>query len=223
MQDLTGQRFGRLYVVKRIGFVQYKDRRLQEYLCLCDCGNYCNRTINNLKTKNRVHSCGCFNLERIKKIEHKGHPKHGLWNTRLYKIHDAMKGRCINQNNYAYKYYGGRGICVCDEWLGENGFKNFYKWALENGYSEELTLDRIDTNSNYTPNNCRWITRKEQMENTRRTRKITHNNETHSLTWWAKKYGIPRTTLFYRLERGLSFEEAIKFGRRKAKVYVIEE
>ncbi len=213
--DLTGKKIDRLTVIKNIGFKYYKDRRLQNYLCLCDCGNYCERTIANLNVKNRFHSCGCYKLEQVIEIGHQptnALKKHGKSDERIYDTYHSMKRRCYKDTDKYYDNYGGRGIKVCEEWLGNNGFNNFYNWAINNGYQDNLTIDRIDVNGDYSPQNCRWSTRQEQMENTRRTRKFTINGETHSLTWWANKYNIPRSTVYYRLERGLNIEEALQIS-----------
>ena len=100
-------------------------------------------------------------------FEYKSKNQHSYDN--LYKRYCDMKSRCYNKNKKNYKYYGGRGIKVCDEWLGENGYNSFKKWALENGYKKELSLDKIDNNGNYSPNNCRWTTRRIQNINKRPT------------------------------------------------------
>ena len=117
------------------------------------------------------------------------------------KIHrrwKAMKERCSNKNRKDFQHYGGRGIKVCDEWV--HNFQAFYFWAKDNGFSPELTLDRIDVNKNYSPDNCRWVTQKEQCINTRLNSGITYNGKTQSITEWAKEYGINRTTLEARLK-----------------------
>lgn len=135
---------------------------------------------------------------------------HGLSKTRLYRIWCCMKNRCYNKNNVGYHNYGGRGIRVCDEWLGENGFQNFYVWAIANGYTDELTLDRIDVNSDYSPCNCRWATAKEQLNNTRCNVTVEYNGETKTLKQWADEYGINYVTLHARYRRyNWDFERAL--------------
>lgn len=119
--------------------------------------------------------------------------------TRIYSIYKGMKDRCRYKTNDNYERYGGRGIRVCEEWLAD--YMNFYNWAINNGYKEGLTLDRIDSNKNYEPDNCRWATYKEQANNTRRNNFITYNGETHTLTEWAEKLGIKRSTLTTRIHR----------------------
>lgn len=128
-------------------------------------------------------------------------------NKRLYDIYTTMKQRCYNKNHKKYKHYGGRGIKVCSEWL--ESYSNFYEWAINNGYSDNLTLDRIDTNGNYEPNNCRWATQKEQQNNKRTNTNITYNGETHNLKQWAEIKGINYKALWKRLHDGWSVERAL--------------
>lgn len=128
-------------------------------------------------------------------------------NTRIYRIWKMMKHRCNCTSYDNYKYYGARGIKVCEEWA--NSFQTFYEWSIANGYTEELTLDRIDVNGNYEPNNCRWATRKEQMNNTRFNHFATLNGCTKSLAEWAEIYGIKPATIRKRFQRGWSVEKAI--------------
>lgn len=131
---------------------------------------------------------------------------HGMCHTRLYQIWNAMRQRCENPNAISYKYYGKKGISVCEEW---KEFKNFCAWALNNGYAAHLTLDRKDSNGNYEPSNCRWATPKEQQNNTSYNRLITFQDETHNITQWADIIGIPKTTLYNRMRRGWDIERAL--------------
>lgn len=126
--------------------------------------------------------------------------------TRLYKIWGDMKNRCNNPNNTVFKFYGARNIGVCKEW---EQFEPFRDWATNNGYTDELTIDRIDVNGNYEPSNCRWVTMKEQSRNKRNNHFVTYNNETHCLSEWAERYNINYKMLFKRLKSGWSFEKAI--------------
>lgn len=153
--DLTGQRFGNLIVVEETG--RAADGSVV-WLCRCDCG----KTTKEIGTRMRngyVRSCGC------------AHVKHGYAfrgkKERLYRIWANMKTRCYNQKNKNYKNYGGRGIKICNEWLHD--FPSFYDWAMLHGYSDNLTIDRIDNDGNYEPSNCRWATPKEQRHNQRTT------------------------------------------------------
>lgn len=156
LKDLTGQRFGRRTVIGRAG----SDRRgCATWLCLCDCGNESVVTGAELR-KNRSGSCGCMRKERL--------TIHGKKKTRLYKVWEGIKTRCYNPSHKAYERYGGRGITVCDEWLHD--FQVFFNWAVANGYDEhaprgQCTIDRIDNDRGYSPDNCRWVDAKTQNNN----------------------------------------------------------
>lgn len=119
-----------------------------------------------------------------------------------------MKDRCNRVNCPAYKDYGGRGISICEEWL--DNFESFYRWAISNGYSDTLTIDRIDNNKGYSADNCRWITRTKQCLNTRYNKFIEYNGKTQTLKEWADELNIPYHKTWRRLNRGWSFERAIK-------------
>lgn len=203
-KDLTGQRFGRLTVIRAT------DQRVRSgkssyivYECLCDCGNTCfvctwQLTAKGYKGKK---SCGCLNKETGSGYIHGGS------RTPLYHVWDSMKARCNNPKNTAYKDYGGRGIRVCAEW--QNDFEVFRDWALSNGYKEDLSIDRIDVNGNYCPENCRWITIKEQQSNKRSTIRIEYNGETHTILEWSQITGIKYITLFQRIKAGWPTDKAL--------------
>lgn len=122
--------------------------------------------------------------------------KHGQKNSRLYNIWDTMKQRCFNSNQKDFKNYGGRGIIICEEWLD---FTNFYNWAMDNGYKENLTIERTDVNGNYELSNCLWVTTQEQARNTRKNHFITINGEIKTIAEWSEISGIPPKTLRYRI------------------------
>lgn len=124
---------------------------------------------------------------------------HGMSKTRMYKIWECMKYRCSNPNRPEYSHYGGRGIIVCDEWA--NDFLTFYNWSINNGYNESLTIDRIDVNGDYEPNNCRWVDMKTQANNTTRCIYITYRDKTQTLTQWCEELNLPYDTIRTRLRR----------------------
>jgi len=133
--------------------------------------------------------------------------KHGLRKSRLYRIWANMKNRCYNPNVETYKNYGSRGIEICSEWL--NDFYSFYTWAINHGYNDSLTIDRIDFYSGYSPENCRWVTIREQSLNKRTNHYVTLNNKTHPLDEWSRIFGINSKTVRSRLDRGWSYEKAL--------------
>ena len=131
---------------------------------------------------------------------------HNMSYSRLYRIHNLMKNRCSNPKHTHYKNYGGRGIKVCDEWMK---FETFMEWALSNGYKDNLELDRIDNDKNYEPNNCQWITHKENNNKRGNNRIIELNGQAKTLSEWAEIYNISSNTIWSRLERGWETERAI--------------
>ena len=133
---------------------------------------------------------------------------HGSSKSRLYQVWCAMKERCNNPHNKSFKNYGGKGVRVCGEWA--NDFKSFAEWAMANGYHESLTIDRIDGKGWYSPENCRWVTHREQNRNYSRNHFLTYDGVTLCLADMADKYGVNRATLIYRLKKGLPLEKALR-------------
>jgi hypothetical protein len=207
--DLTGQRFNQLVALEYI--------TTNRWLFLCDCGNKKVITSPNVKSGGIV-SCGCH--------RERNRVKHGLTNHPLYYIHKNMLTRCYKVNSQDYFWYGQRGIIVCDEW--RNNFQSFYDWAIQYGYSQSLTLDRIDTDGNYGPDNCRWLDRLGQANNRRNTKKITYNNQEYTLTELVDLIGkVNRRIAYGRINRfGWDPIEAITtpslpIGFRRATVNVL--
>lgn len=140
--------------------------------------------------------------------------RHGMsQNNLLYRRWAMMKNRCNNPNNIAYDRYGGRGIKVCDEW--NKSFPSFYEWAINNGFREDLSLDRIDNNKGYSPENCRWATRFEQARNVRRNHMITYNGKTQCIGAWSEETGIRRDTLLYRINHFKSLDDVFNPKHKK--------
>lgn len=190
INDISGQKFGRLTAIRPDG--RYPSGNIK-WLCECECGNFTHTSVAALK-KGQSTSCGCYSSERMAAYN----TKHGGFGTRLYEIWRQMHRRCYGTNTRAYPLYGGRGITVCEEWQEYGPFRD---WALANGYTENLTIDRVDVNGNYTPLNCRWATMKEQANNKRNNHRITYSGETHTVSEWADIYGVNQVKLWDRLSR----------------------
>ena len=137
-------------------------------------------------------------------------------NKRISRIYSNMKTRCYNPTSNRYHCYGGRGIKVCDDW--KSSFANFKEWALNNGYTDNLCLDRINNNGNYEPSNCRWVTKKQNSNNTSFNRILTYNGETHTMSEWCEILGVKLQTLSARMYRGWSVEDAITKSIRKKQI-----
>lgn len=157
--NLVGQKFGRLTVLSHVP-QKHTSTKAKYYLCRCDCGNTAIVRGTHL-TSGKIVSCKCYQKER----QIQAATSHGMSKQRIYRIYRNMLNRCYYPKHPEFKYWGGRGIKVCDEWRED--FLNFYNWALSNGYENNLSIDRIDVDGNYTPLNCRWATPKEQVHNRR--------------------------------------------------------
>lgn len=203
--DHIGERFGRLLVV---GEAEEKVVHGQQrsWICRCDCGKTTIVKGSNLRN-GITNSCGCLALELASKRAKINAYKHGDSHERLYKIWLGMKERCLNPNTAHYDCYGGRGITLCEEWLD---YPKFKEWAINNGYNEGLTIDRIDVNGNYCPENCRWTTKKEQAQNRRTTLHITFNGEIKTIHEWSQIFGIREKLIWSRIyESNWSVEKAL--------------
>ena len=204
IKDMSGQKFGRLTVLKYL----YSDKRHKAiWQCKCECGKIHNVRGDMLRN-GRIQSCGCLQDDRRKEVL----TKHNKSHTRLYKVYHAMKTRCTQKNNREYKNYGARGIVVCQEWLDD--FMNFYNWAMDNGYRDGLSIDRIDVNGNYEPSNCRWTDQKTQNNNKRNNIYLNYNGKTQTLMQWVDELNLTYSCVQHRYERGWSTKE-ILFGRQK--------
>jgi hypothetical protein len=203
-----GDRFGRLTVISG----EVRNGKKLFYKCQCDCGNTVFTRRDHLLS-GASRSCKCLSRETVSKTKsgNKYGLKHGLSNTRICKIWYGMLDRCQNEKHKFYFRYGGRGIKVCDEWRLD--VATFYNWAIQNGYSDSLTLDRIDVNGNYEPSNCRWATWEQQNNNKSDNNLIEYHGLKRTLSEWAKYVGIDTRVLDRRLAVGWTLDKAL-LGKR---------
>ena len=198
-EDLTGKRFGRLVVLAEDHETNYQ----YYWLCKCDCGNLSVKSGNEMR-RGHAKSCGCLQAEYKPPIIQ----KHGMSRTKLYRIWTAMKQRCENEHDHNYFRYGGRGITVCSEW---EAFEPFEKWALSNGYVEgKYDLDRTDNDKGYCPENCRFISHKDNLRNTHRKIEVELDGEIIPLAEAAERYNQPYNRVYMRYERGWRGEDLVK-------------
>lgn len=202
--DLTGQRFGKLIAIEYAG-----DKK---WLFKCDCGN--EKVIRTSDVKlGKTQSCGCYMQERVLQAN----ITHNMTKARLYKIYSSMKQRCYNKSSESYKNYGARGITICQEWLDD--FMNFYNWAYANGYDEnalrgQCTIDRIDVNGNYCPENCRWADWETQSMN-KRKQQWEINGESRTLKEWSQISGLPIETIRQRIKAGWDDKDILSVPKER--------
>lgn len=199
-----GTRYGNLTIVEFDHERRTPNGTLRRYMkCQCDCGNICIIALHSLKS-GKTKSCGC-----IKGLAQRGY-KYNY--PHLYPVYDNIKKRCYNENDSQYKYYGERGIKMCDNWLQDRNA--FYKWAITHGYKEGLQLDRIDTNKNYCPENCRFLTAKENSRNKRNNRLIYYNGNEYVFSEFCETFNIVnrRGALYRYVKKGYTPDELIKWG-----------
>lgn len=192
-----GTRVGRLTVIE---MVTGGNANTRKYRCVCDCGGEKITSEDNLR-RGHTRSCGCL------RYGHGGSKKKNIFlgsDSKLYRTWDGIKSRCFNQNNHNYHNYGGRGITMCNEW--KNDYNTFKQWALENGYDEtggrNCSIERININGNYGPDNCKWATAKEQGNNRRTNTIIVYNGVKYTLSQLADKAGLNYSTFISRYSRG---------------------
>lgn len=189
MLKMVGERFGRLIVIEEIERRRTPNGKTERrFICKCDCGNTVNVPIHTLRN-GTCKSCGCLRKETTSK----NHKIHGKCKSKLYMVWRSMKDRCFREKSKQFKNYGGRGITVCDEWRNE--YQSFEKWAIASGYREGLTIERIDNDKCYSPENCKWIPRSEQNKNRRTNHYLTYDGITKTLQEWADQIHINRCTL----------------------------
>lgn len=188
MEDLTDKKFGRLVVLQHI------HKGYGVCVCRCDCGKIKEIRADNL-ISGKTKSCGCLQKEIIREKK----KTHNMSDTRIYKIWDGIKKRCRPNYKLKNRYYH-IGIRMCESW--RNDFMSFYTWAISNGYKDDLTIDRIDNNGDYCPENCRWITISKQQFNKSNNHKINYNGKEYCVSELAEILGINKQTLFSRIYRG---------------------
>ena len=197
-------RSGRLVV---IGF-HHKSKSNHVFVeCVCDCGKHVVVRASSI-VKQESKSCGCLARELTKKRL----TKHGMFGSRIYNIWAGLRRRCYDSNVSGYKWYGGKGIGYCKEW---DSFENFYEWAKKSGYKDSLSIDRIDYNKGYSPENCRWVDKFVQARNKKSNVVLTYKNESFCCSEWAEILGINYSTLLSRKRRGFPVEEILFHKKRK--------
>ena len=204
-KDVTGERAGRLTAIAFSGRCK-KPGGNAIWLCKCDCGKFVERPWANVR-RSKTPSCGCYVKDRMSNLN----KTHGGRNDRLYLVWMDMRRRCTDPRDSNFHNYGMRGITVCDEW---QDYAKFREWAHDNGYEDDVahgkcTIDRIDSDQGYFPQNCRWVDMKTQANNRRNNVLIEHDGETKTVSQWAQKYGVRYGLLRRRLAAGWNFERAI--------------
>lgn len=192
LNSFIGKRFNQLTI---LGVCKRNKGNVNHFYCQCDCGRTQYVSVSRI-LHNQQQTCGRF---------HRKYENQEV-GTRLYNTWNRMIHRCYDPNYHKYPSYGARGISVCDEW--RNDYDTFYRWAIENGYQLGLWIERIDNDGNYCPENCKWATRKEQMNNTRRNHFIEYNGETKTLAEWSDVLGINYSTLHNRITRWGNVQKA---------------
>lgn len=190
MEKYIGKKYNSLTILREVD----KNKKGRVFICRCDCGiekEFVGYEVKSGKYK----TCGNHRGELVRKKL----TKHTKDTKRLYNIHRDMLRRCNDETRDNYKNYGGLGITVCESWSGDNGLNTFTDWAVSNGYADSLTLDRLDVKGNYTPDNCRWVTIKEQNNNKKDTIYLTYNNKTQTLVDWCRELNLPYGSIYKRL------------------------
>jgi len=215
IRDLTGLKFNRLLVIKKLG--TNKNKQI-EWLCKCDCGKT-KIVTSYLLTSGERKSCGCLhkenicrNIPKLKELN----KTHGETNTRLYHIWRGIKERCNVNTNKAYKWYGAKGIKIYAPW--NNDYVKFRDWAKNNGYRDDLSIDRINNNGNYEPSNCRWVDKIAQGNNKSNNRWVTYKNQTKTISQWSRELNIPFHIIWNRLHRGWSVENTFEKPIKKKRI-----
>lgn len=204
LANIEGNKFGRLTVIKK------SETDKKKYVCVCECGN--ETEVNGYSLiYGFTKSCGCLYMEMASELG-KNNTIHGLSHDRLYSIWHGMVSRCTNKKDEGYQWYGAKGIEVCKDWY--DNFMNFYTWAISNGYDTNLEIERKDLDGDYCPENCTWVTEKEQCYNRSSNRWITIKGQTKALTQWAEQVGITSVAFAQRIKNGWSEDQLLSPARR---------
>jgi hypothetical protein len=198
LQISPGDKYGGLSIIEEVKPM----KKARCFLCKCDCGNLKVVRLEHLR-RGSVVSCGCLNNEKRKVSKN---IKHGYKGTRIYRIWNGMKQRCLNPNSPNYKRYGGRGIKICDEWMN---FENFLNWAKSTEYNDTLSIERDNYNRNYEPSNCRWATCKEQANNRSNNTFITVSGITLNIKQWSEYLNVGYSFLKHKLDTNIPAEDII--------------
>ena len=196
LQNLIGEKFNKLTVIERDA--THKSRPY--WICKCVCGNTVSVRADLLKSGN-TKACGCLYNKHNQALQGN--------HSRIYSIYHDIKKRCYNAKCKSYKFYGAKGITICDEWLGDNGFINFYNWSVKNGYSDKLSIDRIKSNMPYSPNNCRWAEWGIQANNKSNKLFVTYNCKTQTLANWCRELNLNYSKVRQRMYHNKTFEQSI--------------
>ncbi len=206
MEDLVNKRFGMWTVISRAQDRIIKgNRHIRYWNCVCDCGTQREVKEQSL-TSGKSTACGCTRKDHLRIGASINNRTHGMTDTRLYRIHRHIINRCTNPNDISYKNYGARGITVCEQW---HSFESFASWALSSGYNDTLSIDRIDVEKGYSPENCRWATIEEQSRNKRNVLYYEFNGESHCLSEWAELFEMSYKKLWKRVHNGWDIETAL--------------
>ena len=210
--DITGEKYGRLTVLSKSNpYIGPSGKPLTMWECLCDCGTKTIVQAGKIRS-GHTQSCGCLFREKTLLAKTHGLRMRGE-KTKAYRAWAGLRSRCNDKNNHKYHLYGGRGIKVCERWDHYNLFLD----DMGEPPSVRHSIDRIDSNGNYEPGNCRWATPLQQANNLRTTRFYEHGGETASLSEWAEKLGVTRDAIKLRLRRGQTFEQVHSVFTDKAK------
>lgn len=225
-KDLAGEKIGRLKVLREETYITRKGESIRGYLCHCDCGN--EKVISRARLiSGKTNSCGCLIKEfnqskkgndywKYRNKKRESNIKGDKTKERLHRIWKNMKQRCTNPNFPDYKKYGARGITICVEW--KDSFQAFYDWSISNGYCNDLTIDRIDNDKGYSPDNCRWADKETQDSNKRTNRYITYKGVTKTATQWAKVLGVHPESILSRMRKNLPKEDVLFGVREKSRI-----